>query len=124
MEGYELTKKIDQEKAKHPDRIFIKWWRREEDFVDFDLLSRFLANLEYGADIGGFELIDQEEMWRTIESRCDGRASRIQRDDGSYVLVWTPPKGAEVEENLPEYPYTPETLVKILDVETDYNYVD
>lgn len=123
MQGYELVKKIKTERDSHPDRIFIKWWRREEDFIDFDLVARFLERLDYGTEIGGFELINQEEMWKAIESRCEGRATRVQRDGGTVVL-WNPPKDAELDERLPEYPYTPETLLKILDVETDYNYVD
>jgi len=68
-------------------------------------------------------LIDQQQMWQIIESRCQGRVSKVQRN-GQWVLHWTPPKGAEVEEKLPQYPYTPEALLKILDIETNYNYVD
>lgn len=123
MQGYELVRKIRNEREVHPNGIFIKWWRREEDWIDFDLVSRFLENLDSGSDIGGFELIDQEEMWRTIERRCEGRAVKVQRD-GDWVVKWNPPKGAEIDERLPEYPYSPETLLKILDVETNYNYVD
>ena len=124
MQGYELVKMIEQERTSHPDHVFIKWWRNEEDYIDFDLVLRFLEKIDYGgAEVAGFELIDQEEMWRTIEKRCGGRATKVKRD-GSWVLLWTPPEGAEVEERLPEYPYTPEYLLKILDVETNYNYVD
>lgn len=123
MQGYELVKKIKNDREAHPNNIFIKWWRKEEDYIDFDLVTRFLDNLKDSTEIAGFELIDQDEMWRTIERRCDGRAVKVQRD-GRWVLVWNPPKGAEVEERLPEYPYTPETLLKILDVESNYNYVD
>lgn len=123
MKGYELVKQVRQEKSAHPDRVFIKWWRNEEDFIDFDLVARFLDNLHPSSSIGGFELIDQEEMWRTVEGRCKGRVMKEQRD-GDWVLRWSPPKGKEVEEKLTEYPYTPESLLKILDVETDYNYVD
>jgi hypothetical protein len=123
MQGNELIKRIERDREAHPERIFIKWWRKEEDWIDFDLVSRFLANLNYGSEIGGYELIDQDEMWRTIESRSSGRVSKVQRD-GRWVVLWDPPKNAEVEERLPEYPDTPETLLKILDVETNYNYVD
>jgi hypothetical protein len=123
MQGYELAKKIREEKGAHPDRIFIKLWRKEEDYIDFDLVSRFLDNLSDAADFGGFELIDQDEMWKTIERRCDGRASKVQRE-GRSVLLWTAPKGAEAEEKIYEYPDTPESLLKILDLETDFNYVD
>jgi len=125
MEGYELLKKIRQERGAHPDRIFIKWWRREEDWIDFDLVSRFLDTVDYGADIGGYELIDQEEMFQTIERRCNGRISKVQGENGAWVLLYTPPANVELDEKiLPEYPYTPESLLKILDIETECNYVD
>jgi hypothetical protein len=123
MQGYELVKRIEKERSAHLDRIFIKWWRNEEDYLDFDLVARFLENLDYSNEIAGFELIGQDEMWQTVESRCKGRLTKVQRD-GCWVLLWTPPEGAEVEERLPEYPYTPEMLLKILDAETNYNYVD
>lgn len=124
MQGYDLVKKIEKERIEHPERVFIKWWRKEEDFIDFDLVARFLEKIGYGsAEFAGYELIDQDEMWRTIEKRCGGRAAKVQRN-GNWVLLWTPPKGAEVEDLLPEYPFTPESLLKILDVESDYNYVD
>jgi hypothetical protein len=123
MQGHQLAKKIRSDREAKPNNIFIKWWRKEEDYIDFDLVARFLDNLKDSTEIAGFELIDQDEMWRTIERRCSGRVSKVQRD-GRWVLLWNPPEGAEVEERLPEYPYTPETLLKILDVETNYNYVD
>ena len=124
MQGYELAKAIQKERYEHPERVFIKWWRKEEDYIDFDLVARFLEKIDFGGtELAGFELIDQEEMWRTVERRCDGRASKVNRD-GSWFLIWTPPKGAEVEESAPEYPYNPESLLKVLDLETNYNYVD
>jgi len=123
MQGYELVKGIEKESRAHTDRIFIKWWRVEEDYIDFDLVARFLENLDYSSEIAGFELINQDQMLRTVESLCKGRLTKMQRN-GGWVLHWTPPKGAEVEEVLPEYPYTPETLLKILDAETNGNFID
>lgn len=123
MQGYELAKEIRIEHSFHPERMFIKWWRKEQDYIDFDLVVRFLDKFGSGsAEVAGFELIDQEEMWRLVEKRCEGRVTRVLQDD-SWVLKWTPPKGAEVD-TLPVYPYTPESLHKILDVESNYNYVD
>ncbi|WP_224984157.1 hypothetical protein [Geomonas agri] len=123
MKGYQLVKEIREAKGAHPDRVFIKWWRNEEDFIDFDLLDRFLQNLKESEKIDGFELINEDEMWRTLEARCQGRVSREKRD-GDWVLHWTPPPNTKVEEGQTEYPYTPESMVKILDSETNYNYVD
>jgi hypothetical protein len=123
MQGYELVKEIEKEREAHSDRIFIKWWRKEEDFIDFDLVTRFLETLNPASDISGFELINQDQMWKAVESRSKGRVSKVARD-GQWVLLWTPPKGAEVDITCTECPYTPETLLKILDAETNDNYVD
>jgi len=123
MQGYELVKAIKEETNSHSDRIFIKWWRNEEDFIDFDLVSRFLENLNYSSNISGFELINQDEMWRTVERRSNGKASKVMRD-GEWKVLWTPPKHTETEISCTECPYTPETLLKILDAETNDNYVD
>jgi hypothetical protein len=123
MQGYELVKIIEKERSAHPDRIIIKWWRKEDDYIDFDLAARFLETLDYSSEIAGFELIDQDKLWQAVETRCQGRLTKVQRD-GRWVLIWTPPKGAELEERLPEYPYTPDMLLKILDAETNNNYVD
>lgn len=123
MKGYQLVKEIREAKSAHPDLVFIKWWRNEEDFIDFDLLDRFLQNLKESEKIDGFELINEDEMWRTLEARCRGRVRKEQRD-GEWILHWTPPSDRKVEEVQTEYPYTAESLVKILDSETNYNYVD
>lgn len=123
MQGYDLVKRIQKERTKNPNNIFIKWWRKEEDWIDFDLVSRFLETYDYGADIGGFSLIDEPEMWRTLQSRCKGKVSKVERD-GKWVLLYNPPKGAEIEEQVSEFPYSPESMLKILDLETGNNYVD
>ena len=123
MQGYELVKAVEKERNAHRERIFIKWWRKEEDFIDFDLVGRFLETLNYASDIAGFELIDQDEMWKTVESHAQGRVSKVDRD-GRMMLLWTPPKGAEIEEKCTECPYTPDMLLKILDAETNDNFVD
>jgi hypothetical protein len=124
MQGYELVKRVQKERTKHPNNIFIKWWRKEEDWIDFDLVSRFVETLNYGDDFGGFALIDEAEMWRTLEQRCGSRLSKVQRE-GKWVLLYKPPKGAEIEEKLPpEFPCNPDSMLKILDIETGGDYVD
>lgn len=123
MQGYELVKNIETQRREQPERVFIKWWRNEEDFIDFDLVSRFLDTYNYGSEISGFELIGMDEMWKAVESRSNGKATRRKSGD-SWVVQWTPPPGAEDVEARTEYPYTPETLLKVLDAETGDNYID
>jgi hypothetical protein len=123
MQGYELEKAIERERGAHADRIFIKWWRNEEDFIDFDLVTRFMSNLKSSTDISGFELIDENEMWRVVQSRAQGKVSKVEKD-GNWFVLWTPPKGAETEVTCTECAYSPELLLKILDAETNDNFVD
>ena len=123
MQGHELIKKIEKERSAHPDRIFIKWWRKEEDFIDFDLVTRFLENLNHASEISGFDLIDQDEMWKTVASRTKGLVVKVQ-PNGTWILLWTNQAGTETEITCTECPYTPDTLLKILDAETKDNYVD
>jgi hypothetical protein len=123
VKGYELVRKIEEEKSAFPDHIFIKWWRKEEDFIDFDLVARFLENLDYACDISGFDLIDKDEMWKTVASRTKGLEVKVQ-PNGSWILLWTDQAGTETEITCAECPYTPDTLLKILDAETKDNYVD
>lgn len=123
MQGYELVKEVERERSHHPERMFIKWWRKEEDWINFDLVTRFLENLNYSSDITGFELIDLDQMWRAVESRSKGAVRKVERD-GKQIVLWTPPKHSEHEITCTECEYTPETLLKILDAVTDDNYVD
>jgi len=123
MQGYELVKEIEKERSAHAERVFIKWWRKEEDYIDFDLVARFLENMNYSSEISGFELIDQDAMWKVVESRSNGKATKVQRD-GRWVVLWSPPKGAETELTCTECDYSPETLLRILDAETNDNFVD
>jgi hypothetical protein len=123
MQGYELVKEIEKERIAHSERIFIKWWRKEEDYIDFDLVTRFLENLNYASEISGFELIDQDQMWRAVESRARGKVTKVLKD-GQWMVLWSPPKSGENEITCTECPYTPDTLLKILDAETNDNYVD
>ena len=121
MQGYELVKRIEAQRRANPDNIFIKWWRKEEDFIDFDLVTRFLENLNYKSEIDGFGLIDMNEMWRVVEARCKGKIVREERD-GGLTLHWEPSKATGG--NPVDLPYTPESLLRILDAETGGDYVD
>lgn len=123
MQGYELVKKVETERREHPERVFIKWWRNEQDWIDFDLVSKFLESYHYSSDIGGFELIDMDEMWRTVQRRSSGKVEKVMAQ-GEWAVQWTPPKTAEGVERRPSYPYNPETLLQILDAESGGNYVD
>lgn len=113
MNMSDVTKKIDLQGSSRP---FIKWWRREQDFIDFDLVDRFKRNAGSGGEIEGFELIGMDEMWHELKRLC---GERIDRDLASSTVIWEREgKGRKV------CTYSPESLMDILDVETRGNYVD
>lgn len=116
MTGGEIIKMIAEQKT--AAQCFIKWWRKEEDFIDFDLIERFESNIDKGEVFGGFELIDMEQMWDHVQQLCGDRISRTVKD-GEEMVAWT--SGDKKQHTLP---FKPKTLLDILDFETKGNYVD
>lgn len=127
MQGSEIVRQLDAETGAHPERNIIKWWRKEEDYIDFDLVEDFRRNLDASVEIEGFELIDLEHLWLAVREHCDERRLKRESRNGKWVLIWEPPEDAEDVEGpgiAREYPYTAQMLLKILDAETRDNYVD
>lgn len=116
MTGGEIMK-IIREKGT-AEQCFIKWWRKEEDFIDFDLIERFESKVGKDEEFGGFELISMQQMWDHVKELCSDRLSKTLKD-GEEVVVWT--RGDKKSHSLP---YKPKTLLDILDFETKGNYVD
>ncbi len=117
MQGYELIKSI---RAQRDDsHRFIKFWRKEEDFLDFDLLDRFLGNLRDDQVIDGFELLDTDAMWDKVRLATGNVVTRTVRD-GKDILLWTDQQGLVTK----ELPFNEESLITIFDAETDDSYVD
>jgi hypothetical protein len=114
---------LKKERRAHPDRILIKWWRKEEDFIDFGLVAKFVGNIDHAGDISGFDLIDQDEMWKTVASRIIELVAKVQ-PNGTWILLWTNQAGTETKITCTECPYTPDTLLKIMNAETKDNYID
>ena len=59
---------------------FIKWWRKDSDFVDFELIDIFLGHVKADDTIDGFELLDMEKMWDVLLSLNPGTLSRGRRN--------------------------------------------
>lgn len=117
MDKEKLLKQIDH--RRQPEHRFIKWWRREHDFLNYDLIDTFLGDIDQHAIdmLEDFELLAEEQMWRELAQRAPGHVHRERRTHGE-VIVW---KHDQEEEVLP---YTPETMLSILDAETESNIVD
>jgi hypothetical protein len=104
-----------------PDHRFIKWWRKENDFLDYDLLDRFMDNLSSGEEIGGIDLLTMDDMWHEVKRVGGTRVKLIHKKSGDTV-EWAHKGKAGVRKEV--CVFTPETLMTIYDVETRGNPVD
>lgn len=114
MTGKQLMQELSQKRQ--PEHVFIKWWRKENDFADYQLLDDFLAVLESGQDFGGYQLLDMEQMWATLERHGHGMVSREHRTSGDH-LIWKH-QDASGELTCDDYPLTPRNLISVFDGET------
>lgn len=103
------------------DHRFIKWWRREHDFLNFDLIDRFEERLPQETGIKwleGFDLLNTEQMWSELQKRVPERVRREKRRSGE-VIVWD--RGEEGEQVCP---FTAENVMVVFNVETRGNVID
>ena len=119
MRGREIITALDQRRTdKH---CFVKWWRKEEDFLDFDLIDRFVANVGGTEEIGGIDLLTMDEMWDQIR-RVSGTRVKLIHNPGGDTVEWVHKSKKGVSTHVCSY--TPETLLQIFDSETKGNPVD
>ncbi len=115
MRESEVRKEISEQRLSN--QVFIKWWRKEQDLLDFDLIDRFLEGTGENREIGGYELYTVDQMWNELKKVCGERVAKGTRN-GQSVVTWMR-KGEERS-----CPFIPESLLEIFDVETRGNYVD
>ncbi|KIH76476.1 hypothetical protein SAMN05660860_01575 [Geoalkalibacter ferrihydriticus] len=116
MNGLDIAQGI--ERTRTDKDKFIRWWRSENDFVDYDLIDRFLDNAREEDEFEGFELIDTETMWETLTSKVPDRVRREKHKDGE-LIVWERP-GKEDQ----TCPFSAESIMTIFDVETRGNVIE
>ena len=116
MTGKEIVKLIAERKKE--GQFFIKWWRKEEDWLDMDLIGTFLENVKPDEEIGGFDLLTMEQMWEYVLKVAASRVERTKKR-GEDVVVWQKQPGEELV-----CPFTPESLLQIFDVESHGDFVD
>ena len=119
MNEAEILRQIkEQRTAKH---FFVKWWRIEDDFLDYDLIERFIANASSNTEMAGFELLTMDDLWSEIKRLAGERVTLLRAPGGDSVeWVYEGKSGVKKQTCL----YTPETLMTIFDVETKGNPVD
>jgi hypothetical protein len=116
MKKADILKEINMTlTSKH---LFVKWWRKESDFVDYDLLDRFLSELSSEDDIGGIALLTMGEMWEELKRVCGDKVRLVQGEHGK-IIGWL----HESKDGLKSCTcdYSPENLLKIFDTESRGN---
>jgi len=116
MRGREIYSMLEQQRTK--EHRFVKWWRKENDFLDYDLIDRFVANADTSEEIDGFDLLTMDEMWDAVK-RIAGPRIRLVHEAKADLVEWehAGKNGRHREVCI----YTPETVMHIFDVETRGN---
>lgn len=120
MKGYDILDKI--QKNRLPEHVFVKWDRKENDFVDYDLIDRFIDNLSGDEEMADVNLLTMDEVWSEIK-RLVGDKVKIVRTNTGESVEWAH-KGKSGGVTTQTCPYTPETLMTIFDVETRGNPIE
>ncbi|MCM2265997.1 MAG: hypothetical protein NDI73_12490 [Desulfuromonadales bacterium] len=114
MTGYEVINEMRH--AGRGDRCFIKWWRKENDFVDYELVDTFLANLMPDHEFSGFELLTMKQMWEELHRREPKRVTVGQRH-GEKVIRWQHiAEDGTMREEI--FPFEPKSIMTVFDGET------
>lgn len=119
MKESDVLKMIHEQRSEN--HHFVKWWRKEEDFLDYDLIERFVENAAGNEEIGGVELLTMDDMWSELK-RIGGTRIKLLRDPSGDKIEWLHKEKTGTRTEVCEY--TPETLMVIFDVETKGNPVD
>lgn len=119
MKGREIVANVREHAT--ADHRFVKWWRKEEDFLDYDLIDRFLKDVATDEEIGGLELLTMNEM-RDEVKRVGGTRVKFIHEASGDKIEWV--HRAKTGMRTQVCAYTPEALMTIFDVETHGNPVD
>lgn len=119
MRGQEIITSLNERRSS--EHRFVRWWRKEADFLDYDLVDRFVENTGAGVEIGGVDLLTMDDMWNEVQRVGGTRVTLLHGAAGDKVK-WIHKGKTGVRTNV--CPYSPETLMEIFDVETKGNPVD
>lgn len=118
MRGREIYQTVDS--LRTADHCFVKWWRKENDFLDFDLIDRFVKNSGTSEEIDGLDLLTIDEMWNEVK-RVAGSQVKLIHDPKGDLVEWVHKGKTGTHREV--CVYTPETVMHIFDVETKGNPV-
>ena len=114
MKSDEIIRGIKQGQSE--GKIFIKWWRRENDFTDYELSESFIANADPSHEIAGYELLDVDEMWDVLKRWKPNGLKRVLTDKGE-MIKWQK-KGVDGALEVRTCPLSAQAIMFIFDYET------
>ena len=120
MNGKEIRSRIDQQRK--PEHCIVKWWRKENDFVDYELLERFLEACKPDEEFARYELLDLEAMWNVLTTTTAEKMEREPRR-GKEVVVWQR-LDTEGNREFKEFPFAPGPLLEVFDEITRGNVIE
>ncbi|GAM08706.1 hypothetical protein OR1_00979 [Geobacter sp. OR-1] len=113
MNHAELKESITRNRK--PGHCIVKWWGEDEALVDYELLDRFLANIDSLDGLKGVELIDMEGIWKVLKELDPDPLSREQSGEGE-IIRWTW-KDQSGKEHVTSFPFTPEGVMDLMESE-------
>jgi hypothetical protein len=116
MRESEILKKIEEQR--NESHCIVKWWRKEDDFVDYDLIERFVENGTGEQEIGGISLLTMDDMWSELQ-RIAGARLKFEHNATGDTVTWEHKGKNGTQKQV--CAYIPETLMTIFDVETKGN---
>lgn len=120
MTGNELIKQLNEQRK--DDHKFVKWWRKENDFVDIELFDTFFASVKASDQFEGFELLDMNQLWEIVKRLCADRVTRAVHGT-EEMITWERPDDQGAVRKI-SCSFAPEFLMQIFDVETKGNYIE
>ena len=120
MKASEIIMELRNNKVN--ERSFIKWWRKENDFVDYELVETFMATTQPNQEFAGYETLDLQGMWETLKSATPEHVTREKRGQRE-VIVWRHQSGDGTEKT-EICNFTPQNVLTIFDVETRGDVID
>ncbi len=120
MRGSEVLEHVRKERK--PEHTFIRWWRKENDFIDYELLEEFLDRADPKLEFGGYELVTTDQMWASLKKMIPGQLD-IEPRRGNNVIVWQRPQ-KEGADRVKECPYIPSSMMDIFNVLTRGNVIE
>lgn len=111
MNGYEIKRELQQSDTQ--THCFIKWWRKQSEFADYQLVTQFLDSLKDEHEIEGYKLLSKEEMWNELKRRSPSQLT-LDTKNGEKIIRWEHENDeGKIKEKT--YPFSPEAVMEVFD---------